>query len=199
VYLNYDLATLATTSQERKQYLLRKLFNSIKNCQRCNLAKQRTQVVPGDGNPNTNILLIGEAPGFNEDREGRAFVGQAGQLLDKILNAIQLSRANVYITNVVKCRPPDNRNPLPDECDACFPILQQQVQIIEPRFILILGRVAASVLLKTEDSITNLRRNVYDIFNAKAIVTYHPAALLRDPGLKRSTWEDVQQFQKLYQ
>jgi DNA polymerase len=199
VYLDYDLSALTTTSQERKQYLLRKLAHSIKNCQRCNLAKQRTQVVPGDGNPNADILLIGEAPGFNEDREGKAFVGQAGQLLDKILTAIQLSRANVYITNVVKCRPPENRNPLPDECDACFPILQQQVKIIEPRYILILGRVAASVLLKTEDSIANLRGKVYDIFNAKAIVTYHPAALLRDPGLKRSTWEDVQQFQKLYQ
>jgi len=199
VYLNYDLATLATSSQDQKPYLLRRLSDNIKNCQRCNLAKQRTQVVPGDGNPNTNILLIGEAPGFNEDREGKAFVGQAGQLLDKILAAIKLSRADVYITNVVKCRPPENRNPLPDECEACFPILQQQVEIIKPRFMLILGRVAASVLLKTDDSIANLRNKIYDIFDSKAIVTYHPAALLRDQGLKRSTWEDVQLFQKLYQ
>lgn len=199
ICLNYDPAMLATSAQERKQSLMRILHQKIKNCQQCSLAKHRTQVVPGDGNPNARILVIGEAPGFNEDREGKAFVGQAGQLLDKILNAIQLSRTTVYITNVVKCRPPENRDPLAEECEACAPILQQQVKIIEPRYILILGRVAANVLLKTEQSITSLRGKVYDVFNAKAIVTYHPAALLRDQGLKRGTWEDVQQFQKLYQ
>lgn len=199
VYLDFDPADLATNSHERRHHLVTRLLNSIKNCQQCDLAKHRTQVVPGDGNPNSNILIIGEAPGFNEDREGKAFVGQAGQLLDKILSAIQLSRANLYITNVVKCRPPENRNPMPEECDACFPILQQQVKIIEPRYILILGRVAAGALLKTEDSIANLRGKIYNVFDAQAVVTYHPAALLRDSGLKRSTWEDVQMFQKLYQ
>lgn len=198
IYLEYDPQKLVKKSNEQNRDQLTKFYYEIKNCQKCELAKNRTKLVFGSGNPNSKIMLIGEAPGFNEDREGKPFVGNAGQLLDKILNAIQLSRDEIFITNVVKCRPPQNRDPLPEECDACNFILKRQLEIMKPEFILILGRVAASVLLKTEGSIANLRGKVYQVFGAKAVVTYHPAALLRNPGLKRSTWEDVQMFQKLY-
>jgi len=199
IYLNYDSHELALISNEQAIYQLKKFYDKVKNCQRCGLAQNRTKLVFGSGNPNSRIMLIGEAPGFNEDREGKPFVGTAGQLLDKILKAIQLSRDDVFITNVVKCRPPQNRDPLPEECEACNFILKYQIEIIEPQFILILGRVAAKMLLEKEESIANLRSRVYEIVGAKAVVTYHPAALLRNPNLKHSTWEDVQLFQKLYQ
>ncbi len=199
IYLNYDPGKIAKTSIGQKRDRLIKFYYEIKDCQKCELAKNRTKLVFGSGDPNSTIMLIGEAPGFHEDREGKPFVGNAGQLLDKILNAIQLSRDKIFITNVVKCRPPQNRDPLPEECEACNFILKSQVKIIQPKFILILGRIAARVLIKTEGSIVNLRGKVYQVFGAQAVVTYHPAALLRNAGLKRSTWEDVQLFQKLYQ
>jgi len=199
IYLDYDPRKIAVTSDEQKGYQLKTFYYEIKDCQRCVLANNRTKLVFGSGNPNSNIMLIGEAPGFHEDREGTPFVGNAGQLLDKILKAIELLRDDVFITNVVKCRPPQNRDPLPDECGACNFILKRQIEIIKPQFILILGRIAANVLLKTEQSIANLRGRVYQAFGAKAVVTYHPAALLRNPNLKRSTWEDVQLFQKMCQ
>lgn len=199
IYINYDPRKLAITSDEQQRDQLTKFYYEIKDCQRCELAKHRTRLVFGSGNSNSKIMLIGEAPGFNEDREGKPFVGNAGQLLDKILKAIELSRDDVFITNVVKCRPPQNRDPLPEECDACNFILERQIEIIDPQYILILGRIAANVLLKMEESIAKLRGSVYEIFGAKAVVTYHPAALLRNPNYKRSTWEDVQLFQKLYQ
>lgn len=201
IYLNYDPQKETNTSVEQQQNReqLIKFYYEIKDCQKCELAKNRTRLVFGSGNPESKIMLIGEAPGFHEDREGKPFVGNAGQLLDKILKAIQLSRDKIFITNVVKCRPPQNRNPLPGECASCNFILKRQLEIIEPKFILILGRIAASILLKTEGSIASLRGKVYQVFGAQAVVTYHPAALLRNAGLKRSTWEDVQLFQKLYQ
>jgi len=201
IYLNYNPRKAAKTPiepQSNREQLI-KFYLEIKDCQKCELAKKRTKLVFGGGNPDSKIMLIGEAPGFHEDREGKPFVGNAGQLLDKILNAIQLSRDKVFITNVVKCRPPENRDPLPEECEACNFILKRQLEIIEPKFILILGRIAARVLLNTEDSIANLRGKVYQVFGAQAVVTYHPAALLRNADLKRGTWEDVQMFQKLYQ
>jgi uracil-DNA glycosylase family 4 len=201
IYLDYNSQKAAKMSIEQKQKReqLIKFYYEIKDCQKCELAKNRTKLVFGSGNPDSKIMLIGEAPGFHEDREGKPFVGNAGQLLDKILKAIELSRDEVFITNVVKCRPPQNRDPLPEECDACNFILERQIEIIAPQYILILGRIAANVLLKMEESIANLRGSVYEIFGAKAVVTYHPAALLRNPNYKRSTWEDVQLFQKLYQ
>jgi len=202
IYLNYhphrQAARQPDVVQSNRDQLI-KFYYEIKNCQKCGLAKNRTKLVFGGGNPDSKIMLIGEAPGFHEDQEGKPFVGNAGQLLDKILNAIQLSRDKIFITNVVKCRPPDNRDPLPEECEACHFILQRQLEIMQPKFILILGRIAARELLKTEGSIANLRGKVYQVFGAQAIVTYHPAALLRNADLKRSTWEDVQLFQKLYQ
>ncbi len=201
IYLDYKpkKAVKIPVEQQSNRDQLIKFYYEIIDCQKCELANNRTRLVFGGGNPDSKIMLIGEAPGFYEDREGKPFVGKAGQLLDKILNAIQLSRDKIFITNVVKCRPPDNRDPLPEECEACNFILQRQVEIMEPKFILILGRIAASVLLKTEGSIASLRGKVYQVFGAQAVLTYHPAALLRNAGLKRSTWEDVQLFQKLYQ
>ena len=199
IYINYEPQKLPLTSDENKREQLTKFYHEIKNCQRCGLAKNRTKLVFGSGNPNSKIMLIGEAPGFYEDCEGKPFVGKAGQLLDKILKAIELSRDDVFITNVVKCRPPENRDPQPDEWGTCNFILKRQIEIIKPQFILILGRIAATVVLEKEESISNLRGKVYQVFDAKAVVTYHPAALLRNAGLKRSTWEDVQLFQKLYQ
>ncbi|UCE05183.1 MAG: uracil-DNA glycosylase [bacterium] len=199
IYLDFDPCGLALTSEEKKSYQLQHFYYEIKDCKQCGLANNRTKLVFGSGNPNSKIMLIGEAPGFNEDREGKPFVGNAGQLLDKILKAIHLSRNDVFITNVVKCHPPQNRDPLPEECEACNFILKRQLEIIEPQFILILGRIAAKILLETEESIANLRGRVYQVYGAKAVVTYHPAALLRNTNLKRHTWEDVQIFQKLYQ
>ena len=201
IYLDYNPQKLTEIRYERKsnREQLIKLYYETKDCQKCELAKNRTKFVFGGGNPDSKIMLIGEAPGFYEDREGKPFVGKAGQLLDKILSAIQLSRDKVFITNVVKCRPPENRNPTTEECEACNFILNRQIEIMEPKFILILGRIAANVLLNTEGSIASLRGKIYQLSGAQAIVTYHPAALLRNAGLKRSTWEDVQLFQKLSQ
>ena len=177
---------------------LNQLYLKIRNCQQCALSKQRTKLVFGSGNPDAKIMLIGEAPGYHEDKIGKAFVGKAGQLLDKILNSIQLKRDHVFITNVVKCRPPDNRDPQPEETKACAFMLQRQVDIVKPRYILILGRIAARVVLNTEKTLSELRGHVFDVFGAKCVVTYHPAALLRNESLKRGTWEDVQLFQKLF-
>jgi uracil-DNA glycosylase family 4 len=201
IYLDYapQKAVKMEVEQKQNREQLIKFYYEIKDCQKCELAKNRTKLVFGSGNPDAQIMLIGEAPGYHEDIEGKPFVGNAGQLLDKILSAIQLSRDKIFITNVVKCRPPQNRDPLPEECEACNFILKRQVEIIEPKYILILGRIAASVLLQTEGSIASLRGKVYQVFGAQAIITYHPAALLRNASLKRSTWEDVQLFQKLYQ
>jgi len=199
IYINYHPRKSAAAPVEQKREQLKKFYYEIKDCQKCALARHRTRLVFGSGNPNSTIMLIGEAPGFHEDREGKPFVGKAGQLLDKILKAIGLSRDDVFITNIVKCRPPQNRDPQPDEWQACNFMLKRQIEIIKPEFILILGRIASHVILERDDPIGRLRGQIYDVFNARAVVTYHPAALLRNPGLKRSTWEDVQLFQKLYQ
>jgi len=177
---------------------LNQLYLNVRQCQRCGLSRQRTKLVFGSGNPNATIMLVGEAPGFHEDQKGKPFVGNAGQLLDKILGAIQLNRDQVFITNVVKCRPPDNRDPLPEETTACFFMLQQQIDIVKPKYLLILGRIAARVVLKTEKTLAELRGQIFDVFGAKSVVTYHPAALLRNESLKRDTWADVQLFQKLF-
>ncbi len=198
LYLDYDPNVLKMGAGERLRYRLEQAYEPYRNCQRCGLARQRTRIVFGSGELGVRLMLIGEAPGYHEDQAGLPFVGSAGQLLDKILQAIQLTRRDVFITNVVKCRPPDNRDPLPGECQACFPLLKQQLEIIQPQCILLLGRIAAGVVLQTDAGIVNLRGRVYEAFGAKAVVTYHPAALLRNPELKRATWEDVQLFQKLY-
>ena len=163
----------------------------IGDCTRCKLhAQGRQQIVYGVGNPDADLMFVGEAPGADEDLQGIPFVGRAGQLLTKIIEAIDLKRDDVYIANVIKCRPPGNRNPEPDEVDACEGFLFRQVDTIQPKVIVALGTFAAKALLKTNDPISRLRGRVYEYRGAKLIPTFHPAFLLRSPERKRDVWED---------
>ncbi|MEO6210087.1 MAG: uracil-DNA glycosylase [Gemmatimonadaceae bacterium] len=171
---------------------LAQLAELIRRCTRCDLYKTATNAVPGEGNPHAGFMCIGEAPGAQEDASGRPFFGQAGQLLTKILQAVNLSREEVFILNVLKHRPPGNRNPLPEEINACRPYLVRQVELVAPKVILALGTFAAQSLLETKLSIGKLRGSVHRYHGIPVIVTYHPAALLRNPAWKRPTWEDVQ-------
>ena len=167
-------------------------------CQRCKLARLgRRQVVFGVGNPNADLMFVGEAPGGDEDVQGIPFVGRAGQLLTKMILAIQLERDQVYIANVIKCRPPDNRNPEPDEIATCEPFLFQQIDAVQPKVIVALGSFAAKTLLRTQDSISRLRGRVYDFRGAKLIPTFHPSFLLRSPDRKRDAWEDLKRARAL--
>ena len=170
----------------------------ICECVRCPLGHTRTNFVFGSGNPDADILFVGEAPGQQEDRQGLPFVGAAGELLTKIIGAIQLSRDDVYICNVLKCHPPNNRDPQPDEVASCEPYLQRQIEIVRPRVICCMGRHAAHALLKTEASLSRLRGKLHQYQGIPLIVTYHPAALLRNPGYKRAVWEDVKWVRRLY-
>ncbi len=171
----------------------------ICGCQKCTLGATRTNFVFGSGNPNADIMVIGEAPGADEDEQGLPFVGRAGQLLTKILESIEMPREQVYICNILKCRPPNNRKPLVSETDQCEPYLWKQIELIKPKFILALGLTAANTLLKNKESMTQLRGRVHDYQGIRTIVTYHPAALLRNPEWKKHTWEDVKFLRKLYQ
>ena len=177
---------------------LEDLDKMICNCQKCSLGATRNKFVFGTGNPNANAMCIGEGPGADEDAQGLPFVGRAGRLLTDILKAINFERDEVYIANVVKCRPPGNRTPLPVEMDTCLPYLKKQIELIKPKVILCLGLTAAQAILKKRDSLTNMRGKIFDFENAKVMVTYHPAALLRNPNWKRGCWEDVQKFRKLH-
>lgn len=177
---------------------LQQLNSAICTCQKCSLGATRTKFVFGVGNPNANLVLVGEAPGADEDQQGEPFVGRAGQLLNKILEAINFKREEVFICNILKCRPPNNRDPLPEEVASCEPYLWKQLELINPKLILCLGRIAAQVLLKTNDSLSSMRGKVHDYRGIRLMVTYHPAALLRNPNWKRPAWEDVQQLRKLY-
>lgn len=163
----------------------------VEDCTRCPLYQTATHGVPGEGDPKAGMMVVGEAPGAHEDETGRPFVGQSGSLLTKILEAIQLSREQVFICNVVKHRPPGNRNPTSEEVTACSPYLVRQIQIIRPKVILALGTFAAQTLLETKTPIGKLRGAVHRYHGTPLIVTYHPAALLRNPAWKRPTWEDV--------
>jgi DNA polymerase len=167
-------------------------------CTKCVLHESRTQTVFGVGNPDANVVFVGEAPGRDEDLKGEPFVGRAGQLLTKILAAIGFERDDVYIANVLKCRPPNNRDPLPDEVGHCEPYLLAQLDIIQPRVICALGKHAAQTLLKTNAALGRLRGTVHDYNGIPMIVTYHPAALLRNSQWKRPTWEDVQKLRALH-
>lgn len=170
----------------------------ICECQKCALGATRNRFVFGVGNPNADVLFIGEAPGADEDKLGEPFVGRAGKLLDKILAAIEFDRSQVYIANILKCRPPKNRDPQPDEMDLCIPYLEHQIALIKPRFICCLGRIAAQRILETKTPLGKLRHQWFDRFGAQLMVTYHPAALLRFAEYKRETWEDVQRLRKAY-
>ena len=181
---------------------LEQLEGLINECTSCKLHQGRNKFVFGTGNPNADVMVVGEGPGAEEDKQGLPFVGRAGKLLTDILKAINFERDDVYIGNIVKCRPPDNRTPLPDEMETCLPYLKKQIELIKPKVILCLGLTAAKGLLKKRDSLTSMRGKVFEFesgsFLTKVMVTYHPAALLRNPNWKRPCWEDVQKFKKLY-
>jgi uracil-DNA glycosylase len=160
-------------------------------CEKCRLAKTRTQVVYGVGNPNADLMFIGEAPGRDEDIQGQPFVGRAGQLLTDIIKAMKLTRDDVYIANVIKCRPPENRNPEPDELEACRPWIRRQIEIIQPRVIVTLGRFALQSLTEKSYGITAVRGQWLDYNGIKVMPTYHPAYLLRNPAAKKDVWSDM--------
>jgi DNA polymerase len=172
--------------------------NDLGECQRCRLAKERNRIVFGDGNPRAKLVFVGEGPGFNEDRQGKPFVGAAGDLLSRIIEAINLTRDQVYICNVIKCRPPDNRNPRPDELETCLPFLERQIEAIRPDFICALGTFAAQTLLGTTTPISRLRGRFHEYKGIKVLPTYHPAYLLRNPEKKRDVWEDMKMLMKEY-
>ena len=170
----------------------------IGDCVRCKLCQLgRRQIVFGVGNPNADLMFVGEAPGRDEDIQGIPFVGRAGQKLTQIIEAIGLKREDVYIANVIKCRPPENRNPEPDEVEQCEPFLFRQVDTIKPKVIVALGTFAAKSLLKSTDSISRLRGRVYDYRGAKLVPTFHPAFLLRNPSCRREVWEDMKKVRAL--
>lgn len=183
--------TRATSTMQLAQ-----LAASVRDCQRCRLHQGRTQVVFGSGNPEADLVFVGEAPGHDEDVQGEPFVGAAGQLLTRIIEAMGLRREQVYILNVIKCRPPHNRNPQPDELAACWPILQEQLACLQPKVICALGTFAAQTLLQTEEKISRLRGRFHPLGTLQVMPTYHPAALLRNPQYKRAVWEDMQRIQR---
>lgn len=182
-------------SEKSHGLTLADLTSKISRCTRCQLARTRNNVVPGMGVEHPQVLVIGEGPGADEDMQGLPFVGKAGKLLDKMLNAIQLDRGtNCYIANIVKCRPPQNRDPLPDEEAACFSFLEAQIHILKPKMILCMGRVAGQKLLDTQAPLHELRTVPHEYNHIPVRITYHPSALLRDESLKRPAWEDLKKF-----
>ena len=171
------------------------LYSKITRCTKCQLARTRNNVVPGEGVENPDVLVIGEGPGYDEDMSGRPFVGKAGVLLDKMLAAIQLDRnKNCYIANIVKCRPPQNRDPEPDEQSTCFAFLEAQIHILKPKMILCMGRISGHKMLETQEALNKLRGQIFDYHGIPLMVTYHPSALLRDQSLKAPAWQDLKQF-----
>jgi DNA polymerase len=195
-----DILNNAINSQKEFENIktLDEFFKQICNCQKCPLGKTRTNFVFGEGNPNADIMIIGEGPGAEEDAQGRPFVGKAGQLLDKIIESIKFKREEVYIANIVKCRPPGNRIPQAEEVDKCLPYLIKQIEIVNPKLILCAGLTAATYLVPQKATLSSLRGKFWDFMDKKVLVTYHPAALLRNPALKKQTWEDVKLFRKYY-
>jgi uracil-DNA glycosylase family 4 len=175
------------------------LYEEIHECVKCPLGHTRTKFVFGTGSPKARVMFIGEAPGADEDAQGEPFVGRAGQLLNKIIESVEMKREEVYICNIIKCRPPNNRAPLPMEVETCTPYLLKQIELVKPKFIISLGRTAAQWLLQTNDSLGNLRGRAHDYNGIKLIVTYHPAALLRNQAWKKPTWEDMKMFKRMYE
>lgn len=168
--------------------------SDIGDCHRCKLSNSRKNIVFGAGSPVARLVFVGEGPGFEEDKTGKPFVGEAGKLLTKIIQAIKLTRDQVYICNIIKCRPPGNRNPEPDEIKACFPFLERQIAVIRPDFICALGLFATQTLLKIKEPISKLRGRFHDYKEIKLLPTYHPAYLLRNPDKKRDVWEDMKKL-----
>jgi uracil-DNA glycosylase family 4 len=173
---------------------LKEVRTDLGECKRCKLHRTRRTLVFGEGNEKATLMLVGEGPGYEEDIQGKPFVGKAGQLLTKILQSIHLEREQVYIANIVKCRPPQNRNPEPDEISACRPFILRQIQVIQPKIICALGTVATQSLLQTQGKITTLRGKCFDLTGIRMIPTYHPAFLLRNPERKKDVWEDMKRI-----
>jgi len=167
------------------------LMESLRDCERCGLCRGRTNIVPGEGNPFAELMFVGEGPGQEEDRQGRPFVGPSGELLTKMIHAIGMERSECYIANIVKCRPPGNRNPSPEEAEACIGFLRQQTALIRPKVIVLLGRVACRYILKEEIFITRDHGVWFERKGTWFMPTFHPSALLRDPSKKRDAWEDL--------
>jgi DNA polymerase len=176
---------------------LQDIRKDLENCKGCPLCEGRKNIVFGEGNPNARLLFVGEGPGEEEDKQGRPFVGRAGQLLDKIIVAMGMKREDVYIANVVKCRPPKNRAPKPEEVEACTPFLERQIKAIRPKVICALGSSAAQHLLKTDVPVSVLRGRFHDRNGIPVMVTYHPAYLLRNPAAKKQVWEDMKKIMEI--
>lgn len=202
MYVEMDVNKLVSPQKQSRaaikiiEPLLSDLCGDVAGCQLCPLAKTRKNVVFGDGNPHAKIVFVGEAPGADEDVQGLPFVGRAGQLLTNIITAMGLDRKDVYICNILKCRPPGNRNPLPEEIRLCEPFLKKQLCLISPQIICALGSFAAKTLLKTETPITVLRGRFHTYEGIPLMPTYHPAYLLRNPPAKKQVWEDMQLIMK---
>ena len=172
---------------------LQELAASLAECRNCPLCANRTNLVFGEGNPDARLMFVGEAPGYDEDQLGRPFVGKAGQLLDRMITAMQFSRQEVYIANIVKCRPQGNRNPMPEEISKCIPFLHRQIELVRPEVIVVLGSVAAKALLQTENGISRMRGRWCSYQNIPVMPTFHPAFLLRQESAKKDAWLDLQQ------
>ena len=178
--------------REDRQSALEALCGAVQGCEQCQLSEKRQKVVFGSGDVRADLMFVGEGPGAQEDRQGLPFVGPAGELLTRIIEAIDLRREDVYIANIVKCRPPGNRDPLPEEVRACRGYLEQQISLVRPRVLVALGRVAAQTLLGMDRSLGRMRGEWFEVLGVPTRVTYHPAALLRNTQYKRPTWEDMQ-------
>ena len=198
IFLNYNDSS-KNNSHSSFSSNITSFENQINKCHKCDLGHSRTNFVFGIGDPDASLMLVGEAPGEKEDIEGEPFVGRAGKLLDKILIAIGRSRnKDVFICNVLKCRPPENRDPLSNEVEKCEPFLQKQLSLLKPKLIVALGRISAMTLLKTKDSLTNMRSKLHKYEGIDLMVTYHPAALLRNPNFKKPAWEDFKFIRDKY-
>jgi uracil-DNA glycosylase len=193
----FEISTRPESAFADPAQALRAIREDIGDCTRCRLAKQgRKQIVFGVGNPRAELMFIGEAPGADEDQQGEPFVGRAGQLLNNMIKAMGLRREDIYIANIIKCRPPGNRTPERDECETCSPFLMRQIATIKPKAIVALGAVAAKTLLAINAPMSELRGKWYDFRGTKLAVTYHPAFLLRDPRQKKEAWKDLQMVMK---
>ena len=189
---NVALSDAPALLPAQKSAALAAIREEIGDCQRCTLCEQRNKIVFGDGDPNAELMFVGEGPGADEDEQGLPFVGRAGQLLNNMITAMGLSREQVYIANIVKCRPPQNRVPEPEEAAACTPFLFRQIDVVRPRMLVALGATAATYLLAGKSSLASLRGRIHDCRGSKLVVTYHPAYLLRDPRQKPEAWKDLQ-------
>ena len=195
---NFGLQSVPRQVTRPEHSKLSELSEELQNCTDCALSDGRRSVVFGSGDPNADVLFVGEAPGAEEDRQGLPFVGAAGQLLTKMIESIGFRREDVYIANVIKCRPPGNRDPKPVEVASCEPFLKRQIELIRPSIICAMGRFASQTLLQTDESMGRLRGRLFEYEGIKLLPTYHPAALLRNPQWKRPTWEDLRMLRREY-